>query len=381
MIIKRTRGNVNQTQQNRVNLTVEVEGFETKDDGNVLVVGRNISTGEEVKVGLSTEGEMASNPNRNSIKKLMDGYKIGRTQYKLVPGGVIAFSGAFKNSATGEWIGMWPNVLAHNPEDRKQYFAGGEAVLLRMFERRGDNDEIRTSGAVDVFDVNNIKTAKPDELAKVVAELVGNYRSPTFLVRGLNAAGEVIGYTLPLNRNRERVEKDGAVTYVARSPESVGQVIAELAEQSIQLPEGGSYSILPAEQFQVSPKALTGDENSRSRKPAFMMAARAFYEMAGEDRDYKVKEAYMKIGGEHGEFVGGIVPVDPYGKGSDPVLLGGLTYSAEFLASLEAPQENAQEPAAATTGTSSESAPALVGDGDMFDPEDPFNFDGDLGPN
>lgn len=345
----------------RYNLTLEVEGFEQAEGGPLFVVGKNVSTGEKVRVTLTDQGPKASNSQRPSLERLRDGFKIGRDPYKLVAGGLLSMNNAFQR-ANGDWVGTWPNVLAYNKRDAEKYTGNGPLVMLRMF----DPPNGKPSGVVDSFDPNGIRTAKREELASVIADLAKNYKRPSFIVRALDSQGDVIAFTTPIARHNEPKEEGGRTVWTPRPPEKMGQEVAAVALSRMRVPDDAVFSILPAEQYAVSPKSLIQDERGRSKLASFQATEKSYYTAVGEDKDYHAKASYFKLGGDNNHMVAAIYPLDPYGPGSDPILIGGLKYSKELLAAHDEGAAPVHEPEPEHSHTH-----AAEGG---FDGGDPFDF-------
>lgn len=330
MLIK--KGNGGQKPDTK-NLAVKVAGFSQSSDG-VGVVGTRIPDGEKVEVFLTTRGKMAENPRRNSIEKLRDGFKVQRTQYKLEPGGVVVFKGAFKPKGGTAYIASWPNVIAYNEEDAKKYYKMSEYGMMRLFHN-AETDTWR--GSYDSFAEPHIFTGKSaDDLAAGAAGFVEKFPRATFLIRALNERGEVIGF----RQISKLFVDDGNGATRLMTPAEVGKTVAEAAAQ---MNAPGGYSVLPGLHYPVSRKALNGsDEDSKkSMLSAFQAAERAFVKVVKEIDDglevqeVQSKRCFVKLSEPNDNgivYVSGIYSEDPYGPGVDPLTIGGLRVSAELSA-------------------------------------------------
>lgn len=310
-----------------INLPVKVTGF-VEDGGQVGVVGEalaGIDKGREVSLFLTTTGHNAQNESRMPISKLRDGFKIGRDKYRLVPGGVVSFKGAFPKEP-GQYIGLWPNVLAYNAQDAGQYVRHMDNAVVRLFEKDGKH----FGYALDLKGGEHFAARTGGELVDGVKAFAARAAasdakpSTAFLLRYLDGAGAVLNYALVTNT----YTKDNG-NWRNMSPDETAALIAEVAGEA---KEGGTdykaIDVLPAERLSLSPKSLQGDENGKSNLAYFQGLEQAFNKhLEGGDLEICAKETFAKMGGEHGEFVARIDPVFSRADGADPVLIGGLSYA------------------------------------------------------
>lgn len=322
---------------NAKNMIVQVTGFVKGENDEVGVTGKDLTTNQEVTVFLTDKGKAAENENRNSLKKLQDGYKIQKTQYKLVNGGIVAFKDAFFHDEKGSYLSAWPNVLAHNPEDAKNYVGHAKLATLRIFTPSDKNP----SGFLCVYDgnpENHVVSNAPDQhMFEAIKALLTekNYQSPGFLVRKLDAAGTVIDYQeIKKNYNTDA----GRPMTPVEQATYVRETIKDLAG-----PET-SYNLLPTEKITVSTKALMPDAKGDSQLTSFKAIEKAYYKDVDGDRDILAKETWFKVGGDNNEFVNNVYPLDKFGSGFDPCLIGGLKYSDQVMSASEDDSDHSQVP-------------------------------------
>lgn len=316
---------------NSINLPLEVREFETvnaRGQEFVGVKGIDLRTGDGATVFLTTTGRNAENQNRPSLETLAKGFKIGREKYQLEPGGVVSFKGAFPNGhEPGQWIATWPNVIAYNKEERRASLHS-ETGMLQMFE----GAEGRVSGVFYDFLKASIVQSEVGDVRRVVSQLAteAHNQRGAFLVRGLDGEGRVAAYemaTKNYNKEEQRV----------MTPPEMGAYVEKLVAW---MPAHGieQVSIVPADKYAVSPKALTIDQNGKSKLGAFKAAAQAYIvEHDNGDLEMFAKDSFIKRGGEKLEFINAVIPTDPYGPGVDPALAGGLEYSPNFVTSEDTP--------------------------------------------
>lgn len=347
---------------NPINIPVRVTGFVEKE-GNVGVTGVSLIDQSELTVFLTTTGKMAENKNRNSLKKLQDGYKIGRTKYTLVEGGIVSFKSAWKHDKEGCHFSSWANVLAHNPEDAEQFVGQGSVVTLQMFERDG-----RHSGVVHAFETDPAKHVTGSTATEIQGSLekkAQGYQRASFLFRLLDNQGDVV-YCDVINKSYNTdAGRDMTPAEVA------AYAVDRIIEAQREMP-GTTVNVIPADRYTVSPKSLTPDEDGKSQIKSFAATAKAFItEHENGDVELMGKECWFKMGGDDNEFVNAIYPNDPYGPGVDPALLGNLKYSPSVLDEMAA-EEQAQPAQQQAQPEPAGEAPAA-----QQDAEDPFNDLGD----
>lgn len=323
--------------QNALNLPVLVTE-KVEENGRAGVKGKNLLDGSEVVVFLTNQGKAAENSNRNSLEKLFNGFKIGRTPYKLEPGGLVSFKQAFPNGGEGRYLSTWANVLAYNEADAKQYCRRSLATL-RMFEKNGKH-----SGVMFVYEKDpqrHIRGANADAVQAALVKAAAEYRSPSFLVRLVDQSGQVVEYDQISKSYNKEAGRD-------MTPEEVAAHVTQKLKAMQDAIPGASLNIMPADRYTVSPAGLTVDEQGKSQVTHFQTAAKAYMEeMENGDVELYCKDTFYKVGGDNLEFVNGVFPTDPFGPGQDPVLLGNLKYAPEFVDSMAADQAApAEEPEA-----------------------------------
>lgn len=320
--------------QDPMNVPLRVSGFAQGEKG-VGVVGTNPKTGEELTIFLTDKGKMAENPNRKSIQDLQEGFAIGRNRFKLEPGGLVAFKGAFQPKGMDYMIAPWADVLAYNENDLKNYVGHSDSALLRM----STNSETgRTRGSLYVFEADAAKHIT-DDVKNQVAAHADQPNKSAFLIRVVDEDG-VVAYDMTAKRYNTEEGRP-------MSPDEIGDHVVAAAEDLLASNPGTSVNIVPANVLDVSPKWLADSS------AAVTGIAKGY---AHEDEEGHVeavaKETYFKLGGQNNEFVNAIVPTDPYGPGHDPVLLGDLKFSPRFglennadtaHAAASQPQEEAAE--------------------------------------
>lgn len=342
-------------QQQAVNVPVLVTGF-VEDNGQVGIKGTTIPEGKDVEVFLSTTGKNAENQNRPDLKKLRDGFKIGRTPYQLVPGGVVMFKGAFTLGDTNKMISTWPNVLGYNADDVKKYVGITQVGMLQM----SHPNTSKPWGSFFAFEPaadKHLVGKTPVAVAAGIEAKATATNKPAFMVRLLDSNNQVVAYQLFSHFYIKDESRGMTPAEIAKN------VCSQVAEMQAKFALPTTVNIVPADYYKVSPKSLTADEQGKSQLPTFLAAAKAFQQVCDDGEiDLVAKAAWIKLGGDHNEFVNGVYPLEPFGPGVSPVLLGGLEYSPALLESLAA---NAAQEAPADDAPTHEDIPAP---GDQDDP-------------
>lgn len=363
-------------QNDALDIPVLVKGF-VEDGDQVGIQGVNLVDGTDITVYLTTQGKSAENTNRNSLKKLRDGFKIGRTTYNLEAGGIVSFKQCFPLGDTGKHLSAWANAIAYNEEDAKNYAGRSTAALLQMGTTKDQATGAEVHfGTLYTFNdqapahvLGNDGAAVKEELATVAGQL----QNPAFLVRIVDADNQVVAYDFLRKSFYDKEAKarlDGAVI----AEDVAGQVDKLLAENP------GTVNIVPAERYSVSPESLKTGDNGKSQLPHFATAAMAFTKKVNaEEYDVFCKDTFYKTGGDRNQYVNGVYPIDRFGAGQDPVLLGGLTYSPALA--IEAAPTQADEAAPAAEAKTTEApaktteAPANVDESDPFADLDNEDFE------
>jgi hypothetical protein len=210
---------------------------------------------------------------------------------------------------------------------------------------------------------NHIKGANGVEIKAAVAAAADRNRKPSFLIRIIDEQGQVSGYNL---FNKFYNGQAGCRHTGAEIADMVAETVAKM-----QAKVNGTVNIVPADRFAVTNKGLRG---KKSRFNYFVAIMKAYadqdtnmklsnleQQLAGErDRkplseygafwdivkgaDLCCKDTYFKVGGQGNTFANDIFPVDHFGQGKDPVLLGGLTASPNCTyVSVYEPEQNQQQ--------------------------------------
>lgn len=349
------------------NLPVRVTGFVEKD-GAVGVKGVNLNqdSGEEVSVFLTDRGKAAETPNRPSLEKLKEGFKIGRNKYRLEEGGIMSFKAAFPtNKEKTSYMAQWPNVLAYNAQDAKSYVGHANHALLDLRENNG-----RHYGTVFSFNPRedkHIKGQSGSDIKDQVEEVAQNsVIPPAFLVRFCDNEGQVVDYQMIVKQYNKDEDRP-------MNAEEMGEYLASYVDYAQNEKFEGqnlNVNVLPAQRYIVSPKSLNVEEGEKSSLDFFKNVKKSFVkELENGEIDIVAKEAWMKLGGDNGEFVNSIHVNEPFGEGVDPVLIGGLRYAPGFQTEEGPTQDTAQE-----TETTP-APPQADGDVDPFEALEGQNFE------
>lgn len=352
--------------QDALNLPVLITE-RVEENGRVGAKGKNLLDGSEVVVFLTERGKSAENPNRNSLEKLFDqGFKTGRTPYKLVPGGLVSFKHAFPNGGEGRYLSSWANVLGYNEADAKR-FGRRSLATLRMFEKNGKH-----SGVLFVYEKDpqrHIRGANADAVQEALVKAAAEYRSPSFLIRLVDESGQVVEYDqISKSYNKEASR--------AMTPEEIAAHVTEKIKAMQEATPGASLNIMPARRYTVSPAGLTVDEKGKSQVSHFQTAAKAYVEeLENGEVELYCKDTFYKIGGDNLEFVNAVFPTDPFGPGQDPVLMGNLKYAPEFVDSMTAQQAGETVPTEQVEAAPSAPMQAATGTDDLFGALDGETFE------
>jgi hypothetical protein len=337
MLIRKGNGN---GKPNSKNLAIQVTGFTKSSDGAMGVVGTRIPGGERVEAFLTTRGHFASNPERNSIEKLVSGFKMGRNFYKLEEGGIVVFKGAFKPNGGEAYIAQWPNVLAYNAEDAQKYARSVEYGVLRMFQDQNTGMHRGTFYAYQAQDLYAGRAPNGDGLAKGTSSFYAQHPNASFLIRGLDSDGKVIGFRQVSKFFTD--DGDGATRAM-----SADEACATVREAAAQMNAPGGYSVLPAIRWPVTRKGLVANEAGRSSLAFFLAAERAYVNEVDDGQEISAKRSFLKTSEplDNGiVYVNGVYAEDPYGPGVDPLLIGGLEPSAKLAETTVAHESGHEEP-------------------------------------
>ncbi len=328
----------NQQQNQAVNLPVEVRGFVDKD-GRQGVKGIDLRNRNEVEVFLSDRGKAAENPNRPSIERLANGFKIGRDKYQLEEGGVVSFKGAFINDEKS-YIALWPNVMAYNKQDAVNYVKHSETATLDLQKTESG----KYYGALYCFEnqpekILSANIQDRETIYNAVGSAAQNYNAPAFVVRFVNSDNEVEACDFIRkkwdNENGKAFQPEDYASYVAK-------YVANMQEKL-----GNDYevSIVPAERFTISPKGINSGEEDKAKTTllTFQSAYKALTtELENGDIENVAKGVVFKTGGDNNEFVNAAFVNEPFDKGLDPVLIGGLKYSPNMVEENELERQGSQ---------------------------------------
>jgi len=360
--------NANQ-KQNILNVPVRVMEFVEKN-GQVGVKGQNLLSGEDITVFLTTIGKNAENESRPTIAVL-------REEEGLDVGGLMSFRQCWQPKGSSHHISAWPNMMARNKEDAKAKLGHSRAAMLQLGEKDG-----KPYGTMYTFLDNpklHIRGANSGAIKEGVAQITSKLRKPSFLIRIIDDNKQVVTYNL-FNKqwNTEAGRRmDG---------NEIASVLAQTVDK-LQEKVSGTVDIVPADRFTVTTKGLSG---KKSRFSHFAALQKSYLEEdTNGDVELFCKDTYFRVGGVDNTFVNDLYPIDPYGKGQDPALLGGHSYSPDFT-EVQTYDPNEQESSEQGQGpvnepieqTPSNQSAAVMGadeddpfsaiDGESFDAEEPF---------
>lgn len=344
----RIRMSGNNNKQTALNITVRVEGFVEEGD-QVSVAGINVLTGQKMYIWLTVKGVRADNENRESIKKLRDGIKFGRDQIRILEaGGLVSFKSAFpKSDGSDHYWSTWANVLAYNTADAEKYVAYGKTAILTMHPAKEGRAPWGKLTIYTSDSERHIVGVTPDDLYDGVGTYSANNRYPTFLVRYLDANNAVIGFS---SFWRTFIKDDENPKGRELSPAEIASFLVEDVTNNLRnYAACSSINVLPGRRYTVSPRQLTSGDPKENKLKNWLGTAEYFYKRTacGDDVyfDYYCKELFAKLGGENSEFVNGIQVVNPKkdAYGVDPVLIGGLEYSAKLLSDMAVGNEDQQD--------------------------------------
>lgn len=326
-------------------IIIDVTGFE-ENDNEIGAAGINVLTHEKVVVWLTTQGKAADNSNRNSIRKMRDGFKVGRNPYKLVKGGRVLFKNAFPlNDREGHYMSTWANVLGYNADDVKNYSFYSDAALLRIAQ--SPTNDFKPFGILTMF----FTSPKSFLIGNKAEDVVGralkcreHFRTPSFLVRLLNPKGYVTGF-VELDRRANWNSDEGR----PRTAEEYKEVFVSTINQALaDYARGTTLNIVPATNNSITTKDLTSNDESENKLQYWLGLEKHFYKEIEADgevyKDLHCKEVFGKMSDEiNGErFINNVWPVNTNHEAPtiDPLLIGGLKYSGQ----LEECQSDQEQP-------------------------------------
>ena len=334
------------------NIPLKVTGFVSGKnaegaDAVIAFKGTRVDTGEDITVRLTDRGRDAANPRRTSLDTLSKGFKMGRNEYQVEIGGVMSFKGAWKNGE--EYIASWPNVLAFNASDADKYMQHQEAVMLRMFPPKKDEqgkEQGNWRGKVYIFDSNaeNHVAGKVEHVADIAATAIGtaqasNTKDPAFCVRLLNENNELLSYGMPGGNfyNKDESRRMNDQEKVQHLTDGINKMLQEQ-------PNTRSINIMNIERLSVSPKSLEANSDGKNQVKTFLAIEKAYNQEdeAGE-METVCKATCLKLGGDNNAFVNGMWPIDPYGPGVMPELIGNVLALGEFEKQKQTEAEVAQK--------------------------------------
>ncbi len=352
-------------------------------------MGQRLDSGHEaevVAVILSTRDRHADNPNRRSLAEWRDGYRALNREFRLEIGGIVLFKNC-RQLGHSVYVSTWPNVLASNREEAPKVCKANHAVMrvvmpagatnsgsdagLPTRRARGRSADSRSSrgtaergpwGDVVVFYPEASaacadESAAADEAFRLAS--LRELREPMFLLRGVNAAGEVVAASkVALGRKRDVV--DGQDVYVLPSADDLANSVHTYAVAIRNLSRSVmTFNLLPAGRWLLSPRTFFAAQ----RTEGTFNVSRAFKQQEENREVYVAKEVLFKLSEEsrdNAQYVNAIYPVDPFGPGRNVDLLGGLEYSRDAILTVVRP-DSRQETGSAQPAPRAESAPGRTG--------------------
>jgi hypothetical protein len=170
-----------------------------------------------------------------------------------------------------------------------------------------------------------------------------------FLLRGINTAGEVVAAS-KVALSRKRDVSNGKDVYVLPSANDLANSVHAYALAIRKLSSAVvAFDLLPAGRWLLSPRTFFAPK----RTEGSVAVSRAFREQEGDKEVYVAKEVLFKLSEEsrdNAQYVNAIYPVDPFGRGRNLDLLGGLAYAKDAILTVVRPDNGAEpgraEPAA-----------------------------------
>lgn len=345
--------------QDAIGIPLELREW-TEYEGEVAAVGERLDSGHEaevVAVILSTRDRHADNPNRRSLGEWRDGYRALNRDFRLEIGGIILFKNC-RQIANAVYVSTWPNVLACTSEEAPNVCKADHAVMRvvtptsatdsgsdarqpakRFLSSRSAESRLRGGtvrgpwGDVVVFYPEACVACADESVAAEEAFRLANLRElrePMFLLRGINAAGEVVAASkVAVSRKRDVV--NGQDVYVFPSADELSESVHTYAVAIRNLSSAvTTFNLLPAGRWLLSPRTFFAPQ----RVQGTVNVSRAFRQQEGDKEVYVAKEVLFKLSEEsrdNAQYVNAIHPVDPFGRGRNLDLLGGLEYARDAI--------------------------------------------------
>ncbi len=245
--------------------------------------------------------------------------------------------------------------MAYNAADAKKYVDYGKAAILTMHDYKDffdenipDSDKKRPWGKLTIYNdksESHIIGNQPDDLFDKTAEYANQIKTPAFLIRYLDANNGVLGFSSFWN-NYSKEEGRGLT-----APEVAAALVENVTENLKNYSACRTINVVPGRRYSVSMKQLRSTEAKENKLKLWCSFASYFYKKTVYQNetyfDFYCRELFAKIGGDNNAFVNGIqfVNPNPDAFGIDPVLIGGLQYSAEIQAEMaEGQEERASAP-------------------------------------
>jgi hypothetical protein len=338
--------------QDAIGLPIALQEW-SEYDGETAAVGRRLDTGHEgevVAVVLTTKDRHARNPNRRPLEQWRRGFNALNREFRLEAGGVVFFKNC-RPINTGLYVSTWPNILACNDQESAAVCKAAHAVMRVVVPDRtrestrsgqtstrfgaestsksrvGSSTERAAWGDVLIFYPEAAVQCGTEAQVRSEALRLANLsslREPSFLIRGMNAAGEVvsaqevaIGRVRYVDNGEEKYalpDADDLANLAQAYAGAIGKLSAKIA----------GFSLLPVDRLLLSPKTFF----SPRRTAATVGVSQAFRRQDSGQAVYVAKEVFLKLSeSEEALYVNAIHVVHPYSGGLNPDLFGGLTYA------------------------------------------------------
>lgn len=328
--------------------------------GEVAAVGQRLDSGHEaevVAVILSTRDRHASNPNRRSLAEWRKGYRALDREFRLEIGGIVLFKNC-RRLEQSVYVSTWPNVLASNREEAPKVCKADHAVMRVVtpaavassspdagLSRRQMRNRTAGSGpskgvsergpwgdVVVFYPEASVECADESAVSAEAFKLANlpELREPLFVLRGINAAGEVV-VASKVALGRKRIVVNEEEVYVLPSPDELADAVHTYAVTMLNLSQSvAAFNLLPADRWLLSPRTFFAPKRSEGT----INVGRAFRQQEENREVYVAKEVLFKLSEEsidNTQYVNAIHPVDPFGPGRNVDLLGGLGYSSDAI--------------------------------------------------
>lgn len=316
-------------------IPMELTGW-SEYEGQTAAVGRRLDfdhRGETIVVVLTTRDKNSQNRNRRSLDEWRNGFRAFNEHFRLEVGGIVSFKDCRRladRAGNGVYVSSWPNILAGNRE-QVQNVVRGQHVVMRVTVRSdgtgwGDVVVFYPEEAVQC----DTDVAVADHARRLASAM--NVPAPMFVLRALNKNNDVLAATHVTPKYTKRVDHNREV-FVAPTPEEIGTLARSYAGELRKLsPEITAFNVLPADRFPLSAHTMLGADRIESTE----LLTKGFRsrDVTGQEI-YVAKEALMKLSaaGESGavRFVNGVYPVNRFGRGANPDLLGGFVYASNAV--------------------------------------------------